>query len=278
MYQAPVPGFFTGEADDLTSELSPSYFALIQPDFRTNGFDWLDFDMPDFDFSFDQQHEQQPRIISQVTPAPATQTIPFTLEAGQPTFGQSLDLKRDSTPVPAQGTITPRPAASSQAAQTWPFDQTKDASSHQYTLPPLKEVLQNAHLSSQSPPDHRRDSLVQLLSEQRLPTSGHLQGVGAIDALGDIQRLLDIYFSRFHDIQAIIHKPTWNMDTCPTVLLTAMACVGALLSEDERDADLCSMLSDMCLPMIIWLVSVYVEGEVWFTCLWLLLTWLRYYE
>jgi hypothetical protein len=248
---------FTGETHVTsdTADLSPSYFALTQPDFRTNGFDWLDFDMPDFDF--DPQHDMQPQTHTEAIPqaaraATSQMTAQQDEDIREAAGSHSLEPRVDTTSKATQRTSTLRPILSTQAAQTWPFDQTTDATSHRYLLPPLKEVLRNVH---QSQPDHRRDSLVQLLSEQRLPASGQLQTVGATQALGSIQRLLDVYFSRFHDIQAIIHKPTWNMETCPTVLLTAMACVGALLSEDERDTELCSMLGDICLPMIIWLVS-----------------------
>lgn len=53
MYQVLVLGFFIGEVDDFILELLLFYFVLIQLDFCINGFDWLDFDMFDFDFSFD---------------------------------------------------------------------------------------------------------------------------------------------------------------------------------------------------------------------------------
>ncbi|KAG7101524.1 hypothetical protein HYQ44_019185 [Verticillium longisporum] len=164
-----VGGF--GQADDAIfgvnalepdgAGISPSHFALMQPDFRTIGFDWLDFDMPESN--------------------PGLQEIPI------------IDT------IAVEG------------------------------------------------------CLIQILSDSKLPASAHVQDANTAQALSDLQRLLDLYFARFHDIQPILHRPTWNMAECPTVLLTAMACVGALLSDEERDTELSWSLSDICMPMITWL-------------------------
>lgn len=67
----------------------------------------------------------------------------------------------------------------------------------------------------------------------------------ALQAFGEFQKLLDLYFTKFHDIQPIIHRPSWDMFSCQTVLLTSMSCVGALLSDDKQDGKLSWMLRDM---------------------------------
>ncbi|KAM0279744.1 hypothetical protein ACHAQH_004435 [Verticillium albo-atrum] len=95
--------------------------------------------------------------------------------------------------------------------------------------------------------------LIQILSDSKLPPPAQIQDANASRALNDLQRLLNLYFTRFHDIQPILHRPTWVMAECPSVLLTAMACVGALLSDEERDVELSWSLSDICMPMITWL-------------------------
>jgi hypothetical protein len=104
----------------------------------------------------------------------------------------------------------------------------------------------------------RLSGLIHLLSERRLLPNLALSSsanVNVSQAFADLHRLLDLYFTRFHDIQPILHRPKWDMLSCPTVLLTAMACVGALLSDDEQDVEMSWLLSDICMPMITWLVS-----------------------
>jgi uncharacterized C2H2 Zn-finger protein len=213
---------------------SPTRFSR-QPDFSTNGFDWLDLDTPN---SIARNHNR-----SQNIPAPHRSAWAEVLDSHhtpQPRLRlQTAELQHPQTP-----------------AQLWPFDHTLDSTPHRYSLPPLKEVLQSTCRPEDfSVRDARLDNLVQLLSGPRLPPFSTLQGVGAAEAFGNFQRLLDLYFAHFHNVQAIVHKPTWDRACAPTVLLTAMACVGALRSDDPSHVKLSSSLSDLCMPMIIWLVS-----------------------
>lgn len=213
-----------------------------QPDFSTNGFDWLDLDMPNL---ITRNHDRSQNIPASHRPAWAE--VLDSHNISQPRLRlQTAELQHPQTP-----------------AQLWPFDHTLDSTPHRYSLPPLKEVLQSMCRSEDVPArDARLDNLVQLLSGPRLPSFGTLQGVGAAEAFGNFQRLLDLYFTHFHDVQAIIHKPTWDRASAPTVLLTAMACVGALMSDDPSDVELSSSLSELCMPMIIWLVRNLGHGTI----------------
>lgn len=239
--------------------LSPSYIALMQPELRSHGFDWLGFDMPGSGLYVDTQQQWQPQSTNLAMQTPAVMERGYLPPTG-PQHAEPIQRNHTldalhveptapsrNSPVPALRPLEPQ--------QAWPFDQTRDTAPRQYKLPPLKDVLQSARHAACSPEGNLMDDFVQLLSDQRLPALGSIQRPGVRQAFGEVQRLLDLYFDRFHDIQAIIHKPTWNMAACPTVLLTAMTCIGALLSSDRRDTELSSSLSDLCMSMINWLGS-----------------------
>jgi transcription factor-like protein/Zn(2)-Cys(6) binuclear cluster domain-containing protein/C2H2 type zinc finger protein len=259
-YQDPSTSIFsTGEgamsmyADD---SLSPSYLALMQPELRSHGFDWLGFDMPEL--YVDPPQQWPPRNSGIPMNPPAERQYPSTApeQDGQLPRHQALGALYPEPTATSRSSPALRPFEPQQGAHAWPFDQTHDAAPRQYKLPPLKDVLQSNNLATHLPGGTRLDDFVQLLSDQRLPPLGSIQRAGVRQAFGEVQRLLDLYFDRFHDIQAIVHKPTWNMAACPSVLLAAMACIGALLSGDRRDTELSSSLSDLCMSMINWLVGL----------------------
>ncbi|KAH8171969.1 fungal specific transcription factor domain-containing protein [Sarocladium implicatum] len=273
IFGTPGEGFV---AQDVDPASALEDFTLSQSYFRMNGFDWLDFDMPMLD--------QEPYLPSH----PSLQSLDVPQNdhtAGNPPLhrqndgdrrpaGSEKSISVDATSFPrpnlpnlvqpgtARNDLTLRPIEleTPQAGLPWPFDQSREKTSHQYTLPPLQEVLQSTHRGGRSADNTYLGSLVQLLSDQRLPTTSQIKSPGAAQAFHDIRRFLDLYFDRFHDIQAIMHKPTWKLEACPTVLVTAMACVGALLSNNPRDVELSKSLSDICLLMLIWLGAADAES------------------
>ncbi|KAL6799689.1 fungal-specific transcription factor domain-containing protein [Trichoderma sp. SZMC 28012] len=221
------------------------------PDFRTTGLDWLNVDMPNFGLN------SEPWAIASILNHPNTQSPASSNQSG-------FDTERIISPHPYQPRTPPtaisrtansvnsrnlHPVESNYTGQPWPFDQARDSPPHRYSLPPLRDILR----STSGNRNKRLNSLVSFLSDGYLPNLSSVEDSNAPQVFGDLHRLLDLYFSRFHDIQPIIHRPTWNMFSCPTILLTSMACVGALLSDDEQDTELSSMLSEICLPMISWL-------------------------
>lgn len=78
---------------------------------------------------------------------------------------------------------------------------------------------------------------------------------GMAHAANLLKRLVDTYIAKFQPILPLLHVPTWDLGACPPVLVSAMACVGSLLSDDERVAGLTWSISDICMPMIAWLGS-----------------------
>jgi hypothetical protein len=196
--------------------------SLLSPnghlDFRASALDWLDFHVPDLVLSDNSLM------------APPTQAaVPVT------------------TSYP--------PMAPRQSVQSWPFDQTQDLVPHRYQLPPLRVVLQGALQTHGNGWNGIPEGILQLLSEPWLPPQEALH-VNLISAFNLLRGLVDVYFARFHPIQPVTHIPTWNLATCPTVLLAAMACIGAMLSDDPSAAELSEGLSKLCIPMMTWLVSI----------------------
>ncbi|KAL7911492.1 fungal-specific transcription factor domain-containing protein [Trichoderma velutinum] len=231
--------------------MSLNYPVSGLPDFRTTGLDWLSVDMPNFGLN------SEPWAIASILNDPNTRSPASLNQSG-------LDREKISSPHFYQPHTPPttisqtsnsvnshslHPVESSCSGQSWPFDQTRDSPPHRYSLPPLRDILK----STSGNRNKRLNSLVSFLSDGYLPNLSSVEDSNAPQVFGDLHRLLDLYFSRFHDIQPIIHRPTWNMFSCPTILLTSMACVGALLSDDEQDTELSWMLSEICLPMISWL-------------------------
>lgn len=213
--------------------LLPTQFSR-QADFSPNGFDWLDLDMPDSIMG------NQDKSRNQHAPPPSARAEEMNSPniAKQGPGLQTAELQHQQTP-----------------AQPRPLDRTLDSPPHRYTLPPLREVLETtSRPEDPSARNPRLDNLIELLSGPRLPHFSALHGVGAVEAFGNLQHLLDLYFAHFHDVQAIIHRPTWDRASAPTVLLAAMACVGALMSDNPADVQLSNVLSGLCMPMIGWMV------------------------
>lgn len=230
--------------------ITPSSFELMQPSFRTGGLDWLgvhiDDGTHDPGFNIGGGFDASRFAVSHDPVIPGIGST-LTDDAGQP--GPDPDwVTRDHPPL--------RPRSSQQPSLPWPFDQGKDSVLHQYKLPPLHEVLSDNWRTNQPAQPTLVDGFVHILSGSRLPQLPMLRENEHIRAFHDLQRLVDSYFTRFHDIQAIIHKPTWDMASCPTVLLTAMACLGAMLSDSKADAELSQKLSDVCSTMITWMVRI----------------------
>ncbi|KAF5700769.1 hypothetical protein FGLOB1_10561 [Fusarium globosum] len=228
-----------------TFALSPSSMLPGQTSFRTGGFDWLNFDIGNSPQGF-QLDAFYNSYIPEFWSSSTTQQVPESggLGSGEAGNGDlSRDLQEEGQPDIEQNTLA------------WPFDQAHRQSPHRYQLPPLRDIL-NGYCPTDRPRPVQTalvKGFIQILSENPLPQLETLRDPHSIQAFCSLQRLVDSYFSRFHDIQAIIHKPTWNISACPPILLTAMASVGALLSDSRSDYELSVALSEVCSTMINWM-------------------------
>lgn len=245
-----------------TLALSPSSMLPGQTSFRTGGFDWLNFDIGNSPQGF-QLDTFYNSYIPEFWSSSTAQQVP---ESGWPssgTVGNGVQHKMangDSN----RGSQEQGQPDIEQNTLAWPFDQAHKQSPHRYQLPPLRDIL-NGYCPTERPRPVQTTlvkGFIQILSENPLPQLETLRDPHSIQAFCSLQRLVDSYFSRFHDIQAIIHKPTWTMSACPPILLTAMASVGALLSDSQSDYELSVALSEICSTMINWMVGFHSSTSI----------------
>ncbi|KAF5585063.1 heterokaryon incompatibility protein het-E-1 [Fusarium pseudoanthophilum] len=236
-----------------TFALSPSSMLPGQTSFRTGGFDWLNFDIGNSPQGF-QLDTFYNSYIPEFWSSSTAQQVP---ESGGPNSGDIGNGVQHKTGNgdSSRGSREEGQPDIEQNTLAWPFDQAHKQSPHRYQLPPLRDIL-NGYCPTDRPRPVQTTlvkGFIQILSENPLPQLETLRDPHSIQAFSSLQRLVDSYFSRFHDIQAIIHKPTWTMSACPPILLTAMASVGALLSDSQSDYELSVALSEICSTMINWM-------------------------
>lgn len=195
-----------------------------QLDFRSSGLDWLDFNVPN------------------ASPVQGTAIPP---EAGQSLYTEPA--------YPAAPTAPPA-LHSRPVAQPWPFDQTQDPTPYRRSLPPLRDLLQSTQQSRSSSIQATVGGLVSLMSEPRLRPLDELADASLTHAAALVRGLVDVYLARFHPILPLLHVPTWDISSVPTVLVAAMACIGALVSDHDHALELAASISDICMPIIAWLV------------------------
>lgn len=100
------------------------------------------------------------------------------------------------------------------------------------------------------------ESLVDLLSNKYIPKlDENTNTYETLRAMHLLQRAIDSFMSQFHSVLPAIHIPTFKLSSCPTVLLTSMACIDAMLLEDADALDKAEAFSTICATVILWLVS-----------------------
>ena len=142
--------------------------------------------------------------------------------------------------------------------QSWPFDYSCKESSRKLQLPPLHHLLLRTvwpgGRSISKPSSETFKGLIHLMSQPLLspPSNGNdLEISVAADLL---RQCLDLYISEFHPILPLIHIPSWDIKNCPTVLLAAMACIGARFCKLEGASDIARVLSEIAVKTLSWMV------------------------
>ncbi|KAJ4265275.1 hypothetical protein NW762_004560 [Fusarium torreyae] len=225
----------------------------MQPNFPTGGFDWLGSNVDDGPQSF-QLAALDGLYVPETWPSNNEQRGSETVTPND----YRLDERPQQAPEHAESTSTRNNEATRssnfhQSSLSWPFDQGNDSIPHRYRPPPLREVLSGRSRAGRPAQSRLVDGFIQVVSQTPLPQLENLRDSHSVQAFCHLQRLVDFYFARFHDVQSILHKPTWTMSWCPPALLTAMACVGALLSDSPSDLELSWILSDLCSTIITWM-------------------------
>ncbi|KID69964.1 Transcription factor, fungi, partial [Metarhizium hybridum] len=223
------PAFDHGNtpSDGNATVYSQSLDATLPFNFRGSGFDWLDFDISNIHLPIDSQ----PSIEENVPPpASVYGVVPST------------------NPMPSLPALPKR-----QNVLPWPFEQGKESQPPRFPLPRLHDVLRES--TQLSPGDQQTpvDCLVQLFSQQQLPSQKQVASRNLNSGVDLMNQLIDSYFSGFQIIQPIVHAPTWTIHECPTVLLAAMVCVGSALSTDPGSSEVSDAVGEFCASMITWL-------------------------
>ena len=156
----------------------------------------------------------------------------------------------------------------------------KDDPSRKVTLPPLRHVIPERneqygrHMSNPGAQvfdevgiitEDMRKEMIQVLTlpSARPPYPGceasEIERVFPNKEV--IATFIKLYFDQFHPILPVIHRPTFCIDRCPSILLLAMISIGASYSTLKNAKAFADSLSELCKRYLAWMVRL-----LWFTC------------
>jgi hypothetical protein len=161
----------------------------------------------------------------------------------------------------------PSPSASNQRREQWPFDYTAKTDTRKIQLPPLRQILESTVRPKGSINRDTLHSLIELLSSPFLPSLDETLDIHIMPAIVLLKQFLNLYLTEFNSVIPMIYVPTWDISKCPTVLLAAMACIGAGFSDAEGSLELQASLSEISLQTLSWLVSTMAIYAFLFPCL-----------
>ncbi|KIW90480.1 uncharacterized protein Z519_09126 [Cladophialophora bantiana CBS 173.52] len=215
------------------------------------GVDWLNLDLDSPNNGNFQAQYQTGGVMQSMYFQPSISTGPD--EALQHRNHQAISAQLMPIRNQESKGISAKSPESRSAAHQWPFDHTRNPESQRYRLPPLRDILQGTVASSESNNGATIKSLIQLLSSPYLPEKDPSQDVSMKSAMELLKNSLELYFAEFHNILPLVHIPTFQITKVPTVTLAAMACIGAMYSDDQHGTEQSWSLSEMCGQMIAWL-------------------------
>ncbi|KAI5807707.1 fungal-specific transcription factor domain-containing protein [Peziza echinospora] len=178
----------------------------------------------------------------------------------------------------------------------WGWQASREEPRKRITLPPLRQVLgecstqRHEHQNSSttfsprfsnaepkiihnrigSVNDHIRTELISLL---KLPYSRHpYYDDFDIESKFPSKELIDsfvaLYFKHFHYNIPMIHRPTFKVENCPSILLVAMASIGASYSDVEGAKNFADGLSELCKRALAWMAEYdngYLRSDYYLT-------------
>jgi hypothetical protein len=184
-------------------------------------------------------------------------------------FPENLYIKLEDTSVPGLPTVSPiRDNASNGDFLPWGW-RSKNEPSRKIMLPPLRQAFPSDHTAystsakaekSGAVTDRMRMEIIHLLAlpSARPPYPG-------CDKT-DIEKMfpnkevisvfVSLYFEQFHPILPVIHRPSFSIDRCPSILLIAMASIGASYSNLKNAKTFADGLSELCKRSLGWMVRI----------------------
>ncbi|OCT53940.1 hypothetical protein CLCR_09525 [Cladophialophora carrionii] len=236
--------YLPGDFNFMPSNSAPRIVGMVE-----GGVDWLnlEFDSPN---NADLQAQYQTGGLQAAYPNPHMSTA--VAEALYNRNQQAIPAQL--MPIRNQDSERKAPKSSEvQTAQQWPFDHTRNPESQKCRLPPLRDILHGTVLSNEPDNGVIIKSLIQLMSSPYLPEMDLSLDVSMMSALDLLKNSLELYFSEFHAVLPLVHIPTFQLTKVPTVTLAAMACIGAMYSDDQQGTEQSWSLSEICIQMIAYL-------------------------
>ena len=244
---AQFEGYLPAGYDFMPTNTAPRIVGMVE-----GGVDWLnmEFESPN---NGDLQAQYQSAAIQSLYPQPPIATgleEAFQNRVQQAISGQLMPI-RSQEPNGSSVKISEPPGAT----QQWPFDHAPNPEAQKCRLPPLRDILRGAPIQNEPDNGAILKSLIQLMSSAYLPEVDTSQDVNMASAMDLLKNSLDLYFAEFHAVLPLVHIPTFHMNKVPTVTLAAMACIGAMYSDDQKGTEQSWSLSEICIQMIAFLVS-----------------------
>lgn len=150
----------------------------------------------------------------------------------------------------------------------WGWQSCREEPKRRVTLPPLRQILEEytpstiaqRYDSTRTAKDGNlvneriRNDMVSLLSipYERYPYES--ADMSKFPTKKMIDGFIKLYFEQFHSNLPMIHKPTFSTETCPTIVLVAMASIGASYSDVEGAKIFADTLSELCKRTLTWMV------------------------
>lgn len=252
---ATYANFNTQSQSDLEESIlcSLSYDMPTTMNLGSGGLDWLDFQLQE---PIIQQEPSVPtRITKSVTPMLDTNLHNSHGYGNNTTVLESHNP--GTVPIDNNGNFTTN--ANGQPLpppQQWPFDQNRERFPPRCQLPPLRDILRGSVTSAFGRNMDASEELVQLLSVPYIPRLEQSSyDATSLAAFHLLKEAIDRFFAEFHPILPILHVPTWNLFKCPTVLLASMACIGAMLRDDQDSLEESKAFSEICTRILFWMVN-----------------------
>ncbi|KAF8243372.1 hypothetical protein K440DRAFT_561894 [Wilcoxina mikolae CBS 423.85] len=185
--------------------------------------------------------------------------------------------------VPGLPTVSPmKDYATSTDFLPWGWQHgLREAPSRKVTLPPLRQVLtersgdaknsryagQHSPISNDPPAFDEAGTITERMRKDMIGAlilpSTHPPYPGC--DIAEIERafpnkeviavFIKLYFEQFHPILPVIHRPSFCIERCPSVLLLAMVSIGASYSNLKNSKAFADSLSELCKRYLVWMAE-----------------------
>lgn len=214
------------------------------------------------------------------TPGPAPEEpVESTPKPHHLSIGEDGRVPPPGIQVPGLPTASPSKDHSGNAFLPWGWQHgsgLKEDPGRKVTLPPLRHVLPERSNENESQQYGQIPAGTQVFDEDGVITEGMRKEMIHVLTLpsarppyprfetSEIERafptkeviatFIKLYFDQFHPILPVIHRPTFCIEKCPSILLLAMISIGASYSNLKHSKAFADSLSELCKRYLAWMV------------------------